>query len=47
MKWLTANNHQGPENTNGAVETRTVSLIFPISTDYSLFANTGRSNKKS
>jgi hypothetical protein len=47
MKRLTTKNHQGPETTNGTVQTRTVSLIFPISTDYNLFANTGRSNKKS
>jgi hypothetical protein len=47
MKWLTAKNHQGPEIKNGTVETRTVSVIFPISIDYNLFANTGRSNKKS
>jgi hypothetical protein len=46
MKRLTARNHQGPETINGTVETRIVTVIFPISIDYNLFVNKERPNKK-
>jgi hypothetical protein len=39
-------NHQGTETTNGTVETRIATVIFPIFIDYSLFTNKERPNKK-